>query len=54
MPDILVKGADWADSDIIGADVVKQNGGEVKRIKFVENNSSTSIIDEILRKYNAS
>src|SRR3972149_7997494 len=52
VPDILVKGTDWADSDIIGADVVKQNGGEVKRIKFVENNSSTSIIDEILRKYN--
>ncbi len=51
VPDILVKGADWDEGDIIGADVVKQNGGEVKRIKFIENNSSTSIIDEIIKKY---
>ena len=51
MPDILVKGADWDEDKIIGADIVKENGGEVKRIKFVENSSSTNIIDEIIRKY---
>jgi D-glycero-beta-D-manno-heptose 1-phosphate adenylyltransferase len=50
-PDILVKGADWPDDKIIGADIVKQNGGKVKRIKFVENNSSTNIIDEIIKKF---
>jgi len=54
LPDILVKGADWEEDNIIGADIVKQNGGEVKRIKFVENSSSTNIIDEIVRKYGAS
>jgi len=51
IPDILVKGSDWDEDKIIGADVVKQNGGEVKRIKFVENNSSTDIIEEIIKKY---
>lgn len=51
MPDILVKGADWSEDKIIGADIVKENGGEVKRIKFVENNSSTNIIDRIIQLY---
>ena len=51
LPNILVKGADWSEDKIIGSDIVKQNGGEVKRIKFVENNSSTNIIDRIIQLY---
>ncbi len=51
VPSILVKGADWAEDKIIGADVVKQNGGEIKRIEFVENNSSTNIIERIIQLY---
>ncbi len=51
MPDILVKGADWTEDKIIGSDIVKQNGGEIKRIKFVENNSSTNIIERIIQLY---
>ena len=51
MPDILVKGADWSEDKIVGADIVKANGGEVKRITFVENNSSTNIIDRIIQLY---
>jgi rfaE bifunctional protein nucleotidyltransferase chain/domain len=51
VPDVLVKGADWEEDEIIGADIVKSNGGEVKRIKFVENNSSTNIIDRIIQLY---
>jgi rfaE bifunctional protein nucleotidyltransferase chain/domain len=54
LPDILVKGADWVEDSIIGADIVKQNGGSVKRIKFVENNSSTNIIEEILKRFGSS
>jgi rfaE bifunctional protein nucleotidyltransferase chain/domain len=30
-PDVLVKGADWKEEEIIGADVVKAHGGEVVR-----------------------
>ncbi len=51
LPDILVKGADWAEDKIVGSDIVKQNGGEIKRIKFVENNSSTNIIDKVIQLY---
>ncbi len=50
-PDILVKGADWSEDKIVGADIVKANGGEIKRIKFVENNSSTNIIEKIIQLY---
>jgi rfaE bifunctional protein nucleotidyltransferase chain/domain len=51
IPDVLVKGADWSEDKIIGSDIVKQNGGEVKQIKFVENNSSTNIIEKIIQLY---
>lgn len=47
LPNILVKGGDWADEGIIGADVVKEAGGEVKRIPFVTGFSTTDIIDKI-------
>ncbi len=51
MPDILVKGADWDEDKIVGSDIVKNNGGEIKRIKFVDNNSSTNIIQKIIQLY---
>lgn len=51
IPDILVKGADWDENKIIGTDIVTANGGEVKRINFVENNSSTGIIESIIQRY---
>ncbi len=46
-PDILVKGGDWAEGDIIGADVVKEAGGDVKRIPFISEFSTTDIIKKI-------
>jgi len=51
LPDILVKGGDWAEDEIIGADVVKNRGGEVKRIPFVTGFSSTDIITKIVDLY---
>ncbi len=47
LPDILVKGADYAIENIVGAKEVIANGGEVKTINFVEGYSSTSIIQKI-------
>ncbi|MBN2122975.1 MAG: D-glycero-beta-D-manno-heptose 1-phosphate adenylyltransferase [Deltaproteobacteria bacterium] len=47
MPDVLVKGGDWTEDRIIGADVVKGAGGEVRRIPFLEGRSSTDIIERI-------
>jgi D-beta-D-heptose 7-phosphate kinase/D-beta-D-heptose 1-phosphate adenosyltransferase len=51
LPDILVKGGDWAEDEIIGTDVVKNNGGEVKRIPFVTGFSTTDIIRTIVDLY---
>jgi len=50
LPDILVKGADYAIENIVGAKEVIANGGEVKTINFVEGYSSTSIIQRIKGK----
>jgi len=47
LPDVLVKGGDWAEDKIIGSDVVKEAGGEVKRIPFVEGFSTTDLIEKI-------
>ncbi|MBW2610188.1 MAG: D-glycero-beta-D-manno-heptose 1-phosphate adenylyltransferase [Deltaproteobacteria bacterium] len=49
MPDILVKGGDWKEDEIIGADVVKAAGGEVRRISFVSGFSTSDIIQKIKR-----
>ena len=50
-PDVLVKGADWQEDQIIGADFVKKNGGYIKRV-FLEPDISTSkIIEKIGKLY---
>jgi D-beta-D-heptose 7-phosphate kinase/D-beta-D-heptose 1-phosphate adenosyltransferase len=43
-PDVLVKGADWAIKDIVGAREVLAWGGKVKRIPLVKGRSSTRVI----------
>ncbi|MEO8884497.1 MAG: D-glycero-beta-D-manno-heptose 1-phosphate adenylyltransferase [Mucilaginibacter sp.] len=50
LPDILVKGADYAIDNIAGAKEVLANGGEVKTIQLVEGHSSTAIIQKIKDK----
>ncbi|MEO6633693.1 MAG: D-glycero-beta-D-manno-heptose 1-phosphate adenylyltransferase [Mucilaginibacter sp.] len=50
LPDVLVKGADYAIENIVGAKEVIANGGEVKTISFVEGHSSTAIIQKIKDK----
>jgi len=47
IPNILVKGSDYLAENIVGADVVKSNGGEVKTISFVPGYSTTRIVDKI-------
>ena len=48
-PDVLVKGGDYAISNIVGADLVMRNGGEVKVLQFVDGYSSTKVIDKMLK-----
>lgn len=47
LPDILVKGSDYLADNIVGADVVKKNGGVVKTIDFVPGYSTTRIVEKI-------
>ena len=48
LPDVLVKGGDWKPADIIGSDVVLEHGGKVQSLKYVDNYSTTAIIQRIL------
>ncbi|MBF0467396.1 MAG: D-glycero-beta-D-manno-heptose 1-phosphate adenylyltransferase [Desulfamplus sp.] len=50
-PNMLVKGADWTEDKIIGADFVKQSGGKVERINLVPEISTTAIIERIIMRY---
>lgn len=47
MPSVLVKGGDWPEDRIIGADLVRGAGGEVKRIPFAAGYSTTAILEKI-------
>ena len=49
LPDILVKGGDWALDRIIGRDVVEAHGGVVYSIPLVQDISTTEIIQRILK-----
>lgn len=50
-PDVLVKGGDWPEEAIIGAQVVRDRGGRVVRIPVVEGASTSTIIARILERY---
>jgi len=46
-PDVLVKGADWEEDEIVGAAEVKADGGRVERIPFTSQTSTSALIDQI-------
>jgi D-beta-D-heptose 7-phosphate kinase/D-beta-D-heptose 1-phosphate adenosyltransferase len=50
-PDVLVKGADWAEEKIVGGETVKRNGGRVARIRMVPGASTTKIVERIVRRH---
>lgn len=47
LPDVLVKGSDYSVENIVGADVVMNNGGTVKTINLVDGYSTTGLINKI-------
>lgn len=51
IPDILVKGADWVVEKIVGKEIVEKNGGKVMNIEFVNSQSTSKIIDLIVKRY---
>jgi len=50
-PDVLVKGADWAEDAIVGRDIVEARGGRVVRVAVEPGHSTTAIIDKIKRSW---
>ena len=48
-PDVLVKGADWAEDAIVGRDVVEARGGRVVRMPVEQGFSTTDLIAKIQR-----
>ena len=46
-PDVLVKGGDYKEEDIVGGDVVRSHGGDIVTIEFKEGYSTSGIIDKI-------
>ena len=50
LPDVLVKGQDWAHY-VSGRDIVEANGGKVVLAKMVEGRSTTNVIKKILEAY---
>ena len=49
LPDVLVKGADWAADEIVGRAEVEAAGGRVVRVALVPGCSTSAIVERIRR-----
>lgn len=47
-PDILIKGGDWPEDQVVGRNEIKQWGGYVRLIPEVAGKSTTNIVEKIL------
>jgi len=47
VPDVLVKGGDYAPHQVVGREVVEDSGGELALIPFVEGYSTTGLVKRI-------
>jgi D-beta-D-heptose 7-phosphate kinase/D-beta-D-heptose 1-phosphate adenosyltransferase len=47
LPDILVKGGDWPDDQIVGRSEVESHGGRVARIDVVPGYSTSALLTKI-------
>lgn len=47
IPDLLVKGGDWSEENIVGSDIVKKAGGKVVSLKYVDDYSTTSTVNKL-------
>jgi D-beta-D-heptose 7-phosphate kinase/D-beta-D-heptose 1-phosphate adenosyltransferase len=46
-PDFLVKGGDYQADSIVGADIVKSSGGKVVIVPYMENYSTTGLVEKL-------
>jgi rfaE bifunctional protein nucleotidyltransferase chain/domain len=47
LPDVLVKGADWAADQVVGRAEVEAAGGRLVRVALVRGRSTSAIVDRI-------
>ena len=52
LPDVLVKGGDYSPDGVVGATEVRDAGGEVIVLPFIEGRSTTRIIRRLLNRAN--
>lgn len=45
-PDVLIKGADYTEDQIAGADIVRARGGRIVRVTLVDGQSTTKVIEK--------
>lgn len=48
-PDVIVKGSDYKEFEIVGADVVSQNNGKVRIVNLLDGYGTTKIEEKILK-----
>jgi D-beta-D-heptose 7-phosphate kinase/D-beta-D-heptose 1-phosphate adenosyltransferase len=49
-PDVLVKGGDWTEDRIVGADVVRARGGKARSLPLAKGYSTTGLIRKIRQR----
>jgi D-beta-D-heptose 7-phosphate kinase/D-beta-D-heptose 1-phosphate adenosyltransferase len=49
-PNVLVKGGDYSRKDVVGADFVEANGGEIVLVDLVPGVSTTALVDQMSPK----
>jgi D-beta-D-heptose 7-phosphate kinase/D-beta-D-heptose 1-phosphate adenosyltransferase len=49
-PDVLVKGSDYKIDEVVGADIVRSYGGEVKLAAIVPGHSSSDVISRMTNR----
>lgn len=49
-PDVLVKGGDYTEKQVVGWEIAKAYGGEVKVLSFFDDCSTTAIIEKVIDK----
>jgi D-beta-D-heptose 7-phosphate kinase/D-beta-D-heptose 1-phosphate adenosyltransferase len=50
-PDIIVKGGDWAEENVVGRDAIRKWGGSVMIIPETPGASTTNIVEKIMSVY---
>lgn len=49
-PDLLIKGGDYGVNEVVGAELVQDWGGEVRVLSFLDNCSTSAIVEKIQRR----